>query len=160
MLKKKILTKRLLSLILMILVSSYIPLTVQAADDSEVIIESEDTEVESTVLPLLRGTFSYLSYGSMSLHNGGNGTCSLNATTFLSRSATATVNVTLQRKVTGIWVNYQSWSNTVTGSSAASVSATITVPTGYYYRLSGTYTAQQGTITESLSGTTTQLYFN
>lgn len=158
MLKKNLLTKKLLLLLLMILVSSYVPLSVQASDDSEVIIDLEDTVVESTVLPLLRGT--YLSSGSLKLQNNGNGACNILGVTYLNRVSTAIVSVSLQRLVSGSWLTYKSWSNTVEGASLATVSATLTVPTGYYYRLSGIFTAKMGTVTESMYDTTGSLYFN
>ena len=91
---------------------------VQAADGQECVDGSyltNDDSSEVTVGSMSRGI--YLKSGSSNIVRAG------------------TVNVTVERLLNGKWAYYTSWTETNYNSVYVSSSKTLSVPTGYYYRV-------------------------
>lgn len=67
-------------------------------------------------------------------------------------------NITLQRQENGVWRDYQTWTDLYNSNSIRySVSKTVTVPAGYYYRAVANHYAEK---TVLLIFKDTQTYYN
>lgn len=62
------------------------------------------------------------------------------------------VGVRVQRKVNGSWTSYSFWSASATDSAYVSTSKTLTVPSGYYYRVYCDHTANSDASSSFTSG--------
>ena len=79
----------------------------------------------------------YLKSGTSTLSEIGTGKIGVGGSTTAQRVVgEISVYVKVQRLENGIWRNYHSWSAEKTNAAYVSTSKTLTVPTGYYYRVS------------------------
>lgn len=116
---------------------------VQAADlpkcvDGSYLTNDDSSEV--TVDPMSRGI--YLKSGSSNIVRAGTGKISVGGNTVGQKTVSKiTVDVTVERLVNGKWGYYTSWTATNYNSIYVSSSKTLSVPTGYYYRVYCTHYA-------------------
>lgn len=110
---------------------------VQAADGQECVDGSyltNDDSSEVTVGSMSRGI--YLKSGSSNIVRAGTGKIGAGGNTVGQKTVSKiTVNVTVERLLNGKWAYYTSWTETNYNSSYVSSSKTLSVPTGYYYRV-------------------------
>ena len=110
---------------------------VQAADGQECVDGSyltNDDSSEVTVGSMSRGI--YLKSGSSNIVRAGTGKIGAGGNTVgLKTVSKITVNVTVERLLNGKWAYYTSWTETNYNSVYVSSSKTLSVPTGYYYRV-------------------------
>ena len=110
---------------------------VQAADVPECVDGSyltNDDSSEVTVGPTSRGI--YLKSGSSNIVRAGTGKIGAGGNTVGQKVVSKiTVDVTVERYVNGKWGYYTSWVETNYNSVYVSTSKTLSVPTGYYYRV-------------------------
>lgn len=116
---------------------------VKAADDPICVDGSyltDDESSEATVGSMSRGV--YLKSGSSTITKAGTGMIAAGGNTVGQKSVSKiTVVVKVQRYVNGNWNSYTSWTTTNYNSSYVSSSKTLSVPTGYYYRVCCTHYA-------------------
>lgn len=110
---------------------------VQAADGQECVDGSyltNDDSSEVTVGSMSRGV--YLKSGSSTITKVGPGKIGAGGNTVGQKSVSKiTVDVKVERYVNGKWGYYTSWIETNYNSVYVSTSKTLSVPTGYYYRV-------------------------
>ena len=110
---------------------------VQAADVPECVDGSyltNDDSSEVTVGSQSRGI--YLKSGSSNIVRAGTGKIGAGGNTVGQKVVSKiTVDVTVERYVNGKWGYYTSWVETNYNSVYVSTSKTLSVPTGYYYRV-------------------------
>ena len=110
---------------------------VQASDIPECVDGSyltNDDSSEVTVGPMSRGI--YLKSGSSNIVRAGTGKIGAGGNTVGQKTVSKiTVDVTVERYVNGKWGYYTSWVETNYNSVYVSTSKTLSVPTGYYYRV-------------------------
>lgn len=110
---------------------------VQAADVPECVDGSyltNDDSSEVTVGSKSRGI--YLKSGSSNIVRAGTGKIGAGGNTVGQKVVSKiTVDVTVERYVNGKWGYYTSWVQTNYNSAYVSTSKTLSVPTGYYYRV-------------------------
>lgn len=115
----------------------------KAADEMECVDGSyltHDESSEATVGSMTRGI--YLKSGSSNITRAGTGMIAAGGNTVGQKSVSKiTVVVKVQRYVNGNWNSYTSWTTTNYNSSYVSSSKTLSVPTGYYYRVCCTHYA-------------------
>lgn len=137
--------KKLVSVVMaMIMVLSLgVPVNVQAADDpvcidGSYLLDTDSSEV--TVGPKTRGY--YLKSGSSTINKQGTGLIGAGGDTTGQRTVDhIEVLVRVQRLVNGRWQYYTSWSASKNNAYYVNSSKKISVPTGYYYRVSCTHYA-------------------
>ena len=116
---------------------------VQAADGQECVDGSyltNDDSSEVTVGSMSRGI--YLKSGSSNIVRAGTGKIGAGGNTVGQKTVSKiTVNVTVERLLNGKWAYYTSWMKTNYNSVYVSSSKTLSVPTGYYYRVCCTHYA-------------------
>lgn len=116
---------------------------VNAADEPICVDGSYLTQEESseaTVGSMTRGI--YLKSGSSNVTRAGTGKIAAGGNTVGQKSVSKiTVVVSVQQYKNGSWYYYTSWSATNYNSSYVSSSKTLSVPTGYYYRVCCTHYA-------------------
>lgn len=116
---------------------------IQAADMPECIDGSyltNDDSSEVTVGSMSRGV--YLKSGSSNIVRAGAGKIGAGGNTVGQKTVSKiTVDVTVERLVNGKWGYYTSWTATNYNSNYVSTSKTLSVPTGYYYRVYCTHYA-------------------
>ena len=96
-------------------------------------LTNEDSS-EVTVGPMSRGV--YLKSGSSTITKAGPGKIAAGGNTVGQKVVSKiTVDVTVERYVNGKWGYYTSWIETNYNSVYVSTSKTLSVPTGYYYRV-------------------------
>lgn len=79
----------------------------------------------------------YLKSGTSTLSEIGTGKIGVGGSTTAQRIVgEISVTVKVQRLVNGNWQYYYTWSSEKTNAAYVSTSKTLTVPTGYYYRVS------------------------
>lgn len=101
----------------------------------------------------------YLSYGSSSINNVGNGKVEFTGNTMCYReSDVVVVAVSLQRLVGSNWQTYATRTGVSNNARSASVGDTVTVPKGYTYRVKGVHTAQKGSTVDSVTTYTDGVY--
>ena len=110
---------------------------VQAADGQECVDGSyltNDDSSEVTVGSMSRGI--YLKSGSSNIGRAGTGKIGAGGNKKKKKTVSKiTVNVTVERLLNGKWAYYTSWTETNYNSVYVSSSKTLSVPTGYYYRV-------------------------
>ena len=110
---------------------------VQATDIPECVDGSyltNDDSSEVTVGSKSRGI--YLKSGSSNIVRAGTGKIGAGGNTVGQKVVSKiTVDVTVERYVNGKWGYYTSWVETNYNSAYVSTSKTLSVPTGYYYRV-------------------------
>ena len=83
----------------------------------------------------------YLSSGKSIINDAGGGKIGAGGATTAAVKCTVSVNAIVERKVNGSWVRVTSWTVTNTNSLLACASKTISVSSGYYYRVRCNHTA-------------------
>ena len=117
---------------------------VEAADDLVCVDGSYLLDdVEESVGEMEISTWGYyLKSGTSTLSEIGTGKIGVGGSTTGQRIVDEiSVYVKVQRLEDGIWRNYHSWSVEKTNAAYVSTSKTLTVPTGYYYRVCCTHYA-------------------
>ena len=87
----------------------------------------------------------YLASGSSVINDAGSGKIGAGGNTNAAVKCKVTVNVIVERKVNGSWVRLTSWSATNTNSYSVMTGKTISVTSGYYYRVRCTHYASTDT---------------
>ena len=88
----------------------------------------------------------YLKSGSSTINKPAAGKIGVGGSTTAQRIVgEISVYVKVQRLENGIWRNYHSWEAGKTNAAYVSTSKTLTVPTGYYYRVSCSHYAASDT---------------
>lgn len=101
----------------------------------------------------------YLAYGTSSIENLGSGNVHFQGdTTCFGQSDQVIVAVSLQRKVGNSWQTYATRTGVAYNASNASAGDTIAVSRGYYYRVKGVHTVQEGSLVESTTTYTRDFY--
>ena len=77
----------------------------------------------------------YLSSGTSVINDAGGGKIGAGGITTAAKKCTVSVNAIVERKVGSSWVRVTSWTVTNTNALVASASKTISVASGYYYRV-------------------------
>ena len=77
----------------------------------------------------------YLSQGISIINDAGGGKIGCGGITNAARRCKVSVNAIVEKKVNGSWTRVTSWSATNTNALSASVSKTLSVGSGYYYRV-------------------------
>lgn len=77
----------------------------------------------------------YLSSGTSIINDAGGGKIGAGGLTNAAKKCTVSVNAIVERKVGSSWVRVTSWTVTNTNALVASASKTISVASGYYYRV-------------------------
>lgn len=77
----------------------------------------------------------YLSQGISIINNAGGGKIGCGGITNAAVRCKVTVNAIVEKKVNGSWTRVTSWTVTNTNALTASVSKTLSVGSGYYYRV-------------------------
>ena len=101
----------------------------------------------------------YLSNGSSSIKNEGNGIVYITGGTYCYRiSDTVYVKLYLERLSNGSWSSVQTHSHTEYGNHYAYTGVSFSVKKGYYYRVRGYHYAQKGSTLESVFTCTNALF--
>lgn len=87
----------------------------------------------------------YLSRGTSVINDAGGGKIGAGGSTIAAKKCTVAVNAIVERKVNGSWVRVTSWSVTNSNALLAVASKTISVASGYYYRVRCTHYAATDT---------------
>lgn len=138
-------------------ISSY---PVIASDDSEITNE-ETTEdhAEDTSYSRLRG--NNLNFGTTEITKLSSDEVNLYGLTQCHRICSKVyLDISLERKINGVYSTYKSWEFTDTNTSNLSKSINVLVPSGYYYRVSGYHAATDGGIKESTTTLTSGIKVN
>ena len=77
----------------------------------------------------------YLSSGTSVINDAGGGKIGAGGTTNARVKCQVSVNVIVERKVNGSWVRHTSWSATNYNALVATTGKTLSVASGYYYRV-------------------------
>ena len=96
----------------------------------------------------------YLSAGRSIINDAGGGKIGAGGSTTAASKCKVSVNVYVERKVGTSWVRVTSWTATNTNSLVVSTGKTISVASGYYYRVRCTHYAA----TDSSSSCTSSLW--
>lgn len=87
----------------------------------------------------------YLSSGTSIINDAGGGKIGAGGLTTAAVKCKVSVNAIVERKVSGSWVRVTSWTVTNTNALVASASKTISVSSGYYYRVRCVHSASTDT---------------
>lgn len=87
----------------------------------------------------------YLSSGTSVINDAGGGKIGAGGTTVAAKYCRVSVNAVVERKVNGSWVRVTSWTVTNSNAILACASKTISVASGYYYRVRCTHSAATDT---------------
>lgn len=141
--KKRKTLSLIMAMIMMCVLICSTKSVVNAADEPICVDGSYLTQEESseaTVGSMTRGI--YLKSGSSNVTRAGTGKIAAGGNTVGQKSVSKiTVVVSVQQYKNGSWYYYTSWSATNYNSSYVSSSKTLSVPTGYYYRVCCTHYA-------------------
>ena len=132
--------KRVVALLLALLFS----ITGMIAGDGKVYAEEVAQDVELSVVwtenalvgygqSQTRGV--YLSQGISIINDAGGGKIGCGGITNAAVRCKVSVNAIVEKKVSGSWIRVTSWTATNTNALTASVSKTLSVGSGYYYRV-------------------------
>lgn len=128
-----------LTLVLLVSFGMTGKMQVQAADevvcvDGSYLLEDENEAVGDMEI----STWGYyLKSGTCTINKPASGKIGVGGSTTGQRVVDEiSVTVCVQRLVNGNWQNYHTWSAEKTNAAYVSTSKTLTVPTGYYYRVS------------------------
>lgn len=83
----------------------------------------------------------YLARGFSIINDAGSGKIGCGGITEAAVKCKVSVNVVVERKVNGSWTRVTSWSSSNASAYSVSVSKTLSVGSGYYYRVRSTHTA-------------------
>lgn len=127
-------------------------------NSSQAIAELELTDLSEPDISLYG---QYLSYGTAAIKNLGAGQVNFYGDTICYRdSDVVVVALSLQRLVGGNWRTYTTITDTRYNTWTASAGTTVTVPKGYSYRVKGVHTAQKGSIVDSVTTYTGDVYIS
>ena len=87
----------------------------------------------------------YLSAGRSIINDAGGGKIGAGGSTTAAKKCTVSVNVVVERKVGSSWVRVTSWTATNTNALVVSTGKTISVASGYYYRVRCVHSASTDT---------------
>lgn len=87
----------------------------------------------------------YLAEGYSILNDAGGGKIGWGGVTNAAKRCTVSMNANVERKVNGSWVHVTSFTQTNQNALTASVSRTLLVASGYYYRVRGVHRASTDT---------------
>lgn len=128
----------------------------KAAEDDEVIIidGSELTDDEESEGFMEMSTWGvYLQSGSCKISKVGTGKiCAIGSTFANTTVSTVKVSVIVERLKNGSWYTYTSWTATKTNAISVTTSKTLTVPTGYYYRVRAIHSANSDGSSSATNG--------
>ena len=96
----------------------------------------------------------YLASGSSVINDAGGGKIGAGGITTAAKACKVSVNVIVERKVSGSWVRVTSWTATKTSATSVMSSKTLSVTSGYYYRVRCTHYAS----TDASSSCTSSLW--
>jgi len=94
----------------------------------------------------------YLSQGISIINNAGGGKIGCGGITNAAVRCTVSVNSIVEKKVNGSWTRVTSWTTTKTNALTASISKTLSVGSGYYYRVRSLHHAGSDTSNSYTSG--------
>lgn len=83
----------------------------------------------------------YLSQGISIINDAGGGKIGCGGITNAAKRCKVSVNAIVEKKVNGSWTRVTSWSATDTNALTVSISKTLSVASGYYYRVRSNHTA-------------------
>lgn len=83
----------------------------------------------------------YLAEGYSVITDAGAGKIGCGGITNAAKRCKVSVNVIVEKKVSGSWTRVTSWSATNTNALTVSISKTLSVGSGYYYRVRSIHTA-------------------
>jgi len=84
----------------------------------------------------------YLVAGDSIINDAGGGKIGCGGTTMASTKCSVSVNSIVERKVNGSWTRVTSWVASNPYATIASISKTLSVGSGYYYRVRSIHTAK------------------
>lgn len=87
----------------------------------------------------------YLVDGTSIINDAGGGKIGAGGSTTAASKCKVSVNVVVERKVSGSWVRVTSWTATRTSALVVSTGKTISVASGYYYRVRSVHSASTDT---------------
>lgn len=87
----------------------------------------------------------YLSSGTSIINDAGGGKIGAGGSTTAAKKCKVSVNVVVERKVGTSWVRVTSWTATNTNALVVSTGKTISVASGYYYRVRCVHSASTDT---------------
>lgn len=96
----------------------------------------------------------YLAEGQSFINKQSSTKIGAGGTTVAAKKCKVSVTSIVERYLNGSWVYVNSWTSTVTSGLTAAVSKSLTVGTGYYYRVRSIHTASS----ESCSSNTSSLW--
>ena len=94
----------------------------------------------------------YLLQGFSVINDAGGGKIGCGGITEAAVKCKVSVLAVLERKVNGSWTRVTSWTNTKTSAYSVSVSNTVSVASGYYYRIRSTHYAATDTSSSYTEG--------
>ncbi len=139
---KKKLTMILLALV--ICTTSLFTVDIQAnAQETEEEVTYESLLTEDALIGHMQSqTWGvYLSSGTSIINDAGGGKIGAGGKTSAAKYCKVTVNVIVERKVNGSWARVTSWSATNSNALLVTTGKTISVASGYYYRVRCTHYA-------------------
>lgn len=78
----------------------------------------------------------YLQSGFSKISKAGDGKITVGGSTTAQKVVSeVSIDVTIERKVNGVWKHYTAWTTTKNNAIAVTSYKTLTVPKGYYYRV-------------------------
>ena len=87
----------------------------------------------------------YLVSGTSTINDAGSGKIGAGGSTNASKNCSVSVLVVVERKVNGSWVRVTSWTASKSSAMVVSTGKTISVASGYYYRVRCTHYAATDT---------------
>ena len=133
---KKKLTMILLAVALC--VTSIFSVDMQAnAEEIEKAVPYEFLLTDNTIIGYMQAQTRgvYLSSGTSNINDAGGGKIGAGGATTAASKCNVSVNVVVERKVGSSWVRVTSWTATNTNALVVSTGKTISVASGYYYRV-------------------------
>lgn len=143
---KKKLTMLLLTIVLCLSSIYVIDIKANAEDiGEEVEYESLLTEDALIGYAELKTRGVYLVDGTSTINDAGGGKIGAGGATTAASYCKVSVNVVVERKVDGSWVRVTSWTATNTSALFVTTGKTISVASGYYYRVRCVHSASSDT---------------
>ena len=143
---KKKLTMIILSLVLG--VTGIFSVNIQAnAEDVGEEVPYESLLTEGSLIGYMQSQTRgvYLSSGTSNINDAGGGKIGAGGATSAASYCRVSVNVVVERKVSGSWVRVTSWTATRSSALFVNTGKTISVSSGYYYRVRCVHSASSDT---------------
>lgn len=135
--------KKLLGIVSMIICLSLVSFVPVMADDTMTDLETETDFAEDTVYSVLRG--NNINFGTSIVKKIASNKVLVSGITQCHHNCDKVyLNLTLERKVDGVYSAYKTWSFTASNVSNLTKDITVIVPSGYYYRVRGYHAAKDG----------------